>query len=340
MFLALTMTAGFGAFMTASDPALRIANAEIDARKALDQYGYDWAKVHIAGGVAIITGTAPNEAERIIAYQAVRGALHQAMLDDDIVRTINSRVALADIKADPIPESIKVASAEPPPAATPDPAPAPVQEVPSAPAAAVPDPAPAPVATPSAHVVAPEPVAAAPVTNLAPASEAVAAATPAPEAPKAAEVIETSAITKPATVTATTCKLEFTETLSKSKIAFGIDSAKIEKSSDVLLDELSGIAKRCAHYKLTVEGYTDLTGRAAYNRMLSQRRADAVRTALISRGVSKEKIAAKGYGASKPVVKGENEAAYAQNRRIEIAVNELAKISTPQTNLNQAHTKK
>ena len=360
------MTAGFGAFLTASDPALQIANAEIEARKALEQYGYDWAKVRIAGNTAIITGTAPTEAERIIAYQAVRGALHQAMVEEDMVSTIISHLALAEHKPNPGVAPAKIATAaEPLPVAAPiqeaqqqaqsvtEAAPipagthAPAQET-SPRIAAVPDQAPveAPVTSttaanePAPKVFTPEPVAEAPVATLASAPQVIAAATPAPTVPKPTPVVETSAITKPAAATATGCKAQFSQTLSNSKIAFGIDSAKIEKSSDELLDTLSGIARHCGHFKLTVEGHTDLTGRTAYNRSLSQRRANAVRAALIARGIAKDKIVAKGYGASKPIVTGETEVAYAQNRRIEISVSEPEKVSVNAPHAPQGHAKK
>jgi len=58
------------------------------------------------------------------------------------------------------------------------------------------------------------------------------------------------------------------------------------------------------------------------NQQLSLKRAVAVKTAFVQRGVPKNRIKIKGYGENRPLVKGQNEAAWAKNRRVEIELND------------------
>lgn len=78
------------------------------------------------------------------------------------------------------------------------------------------------------------------------------------------------------------------------------------------LDELGAI-------KVRVAGHTDSKGSASYNRRLSQRRAEAVRTALLER-LPQLAVTAKGYGESKPVATNETGKGRALNRRVVITV--------------------
>ena len=80
--------------------------------------------------------------------------------------------------------------------------------------------------------------------------------------------------------------------------------------------------------KLTVEGYTDSQGSSSYNMMLSQKRADVVRSYLISRGYPGELIQAQGIGEESPVANNNTAEGRANNRRVEIVVDQSAKLST------------
>jgi outer membrane protein OmpA-like peptidoglycan-associated protein len=71
---------------------------------------------------------------------------------------------------------------------------------------------------------------------------------------------------------------------------------------------------------VVVEGYTDSRGSSSRNLDLSQRRAEAVRSYLVSRGVPSEKIVAKGMGPDRPVAENTSAEGRAQNRRVEIVV--------------------
>jgi outer membrane protein OmpA-like peptidoglycan-associated protein len=80
--------------------------------------------------------------------------------------------------------------------------------------------------------------------------------------------------------------------------------------------------------KLTVEGYTDSQGSASYNMVLSQKRADVVRTYLISRGYPGDLIQARGIGEESPIANNNTAEGRANNRRVEIVVDQSAKLST------------
>jgi outer membrane protein OmpA-like peptidoglycan-associated protein len=71
---------------------------------------------------------------------------------------------------------------------------------------------------------------------------------------------------------------------------------------------------------ITIEGYTDSLGSAAYNRDLSARRAEAVRDFLLQNGIDADRITARGLGEGYPVASNETEAGRQQNRRVNIII--------------------
>jgi outer membrane protein OmpA-like peptidoglycan-associated protein len=73
--------------------------------------------------------------------------------------------------------------------------------------------------------------------------------------------------------------------------------------------------------RLTVEGYTDSRGTADHNMGLSQKRADAVRSYIISRGYAGELVLASGRGETQPVADNASSEGRANNRRVEIVIN-------------------
>lgn len=158
-----------------------------------------------------------------------------------------------------------------------------------------------------------------------------AAATPAAVAATAPSADETSPETPSASAASpgqfgskSDCKAEFADTLASTTIVFGSDSATIDKQSRPLLDKLAAIAKRCSRFSLVVEGHTDGSGRKGHNNALSKKRAEAVRWALIDRGVDMDHITAEGFGSARPIDRSGSAEAKARNRRIEFSVLEPA----------------
>lgn len=104
--------------------------------------------------------------------------------------------------------------------------------------------------------------------------------------------------------------------LADSKIEFATGSARIAPASAGLLDQLARAVIGC-DVRVTVEGHTDSTGSAELNERLSLARAEAVRDALVIRGVSADLLDAEGYGAAWPVASNDTAEGREQNRRIE-----------------------
>lgn len=72
--------------------------------------------------------------------------------------------------------------------------------------------------------------------------------------------------------------------------------------------------------KMVVEGHTDSQGKSSYNQDLSVRRADSVRTYLISRGIAGDRVTSQGFGSSRSVTDNGSAEGRANNRRVEIVV--------------------
>lgn len=75
---------------------------------------------------------------------------------------------------------------------------------------------------------------------------------------------------------------------------------------------------------VSVEGHADARGSHEYNKDLSTRRAAAVRAFLIANGVHADRLQSAGWGEERPVVEGDDEDAWSQNRRVEFLVLERA----------------
>ncbi|MBK8199734.1 MAG: OmpA family protein [Acidobacteria bacterium] len=115
------------------------------------------------------------------------------------------------------------------------------------------------------------------------------------------------------------CEQELTRLLEASRIEFAPGSDTIASSKAALLDLTARAAADCPG-TLRVEGHTDNTGSAAINENLSLRRAEAVRAALIQRGVAPARLIAAGYGPARPIGDNATEEGRALNRRIEIRI--------------------
>jgi OOP family OmpA-OmpF porin len=101
-------------------------------------------------------------------------------------------------------------------------------------------------------------------------------------------------------------------------VNFATDSARLHPESMAILDHVAATLKEWGEIKVEVAGHTDSINSDAYNRTLSQRRAEAVRAYLIKRGVAADRLTAKGYGESMPVADNRTAAGRARNRRVEL----------------------
>lgn len=111
------------------------------------------------------------------------------------------------------------------------------------------------------------------------------------------------------------------EVSSKSyEIQFETGSAQIKPSSYALLDEILKSAVVAEGLKVGVYGHTDNVGNDDANVTLSESRAAAVKKYLESKGLSSERVEAKGYGATNPVADNTTADGRAKNRRVQIVL--------------------
>jgi outer membrane protein OmpA-like peptidoglycan-associated protein len=113
-------------------------------------------------------------------------------------------------------------------------------------------------------------------------------------------------------------------TLSGS-VLFASNKSALLPSAQIRLNQVSEALMETKERKLTVEGHTDSQGSLGHNQELSQQRADAVRSYLISRGYPGDLIQAQGIGESRPIADNTNAEGRANNRRVEIVIDRPAK---------------
>jgi OmpA-OmpF porin, OOP family len=101
-------------------------------------------------------------------------------------------------------------------------------------------------------------------------------------------------------------------------VLFDTGQSTLKPGAVATLDRLASFMQSNPQTRLVIEGHTDSTGSVSFNDELSQRRADAVATALIERGVPASSLRATGKGESLPVASNATAAGRQQNRRVEI----------------------
>ena len=104
-------------------------------------------------------------------------------------------------------------------------------------------------------------------------------------------------------------------------VYFALNKALIQKRSNRLLDDVAAVLN--AHPEITkvqIEGHTDDKGNDAYNKKLSQQRADAVLAYLVRKGVARDRLEAMGYGEEKPKDTNATKEGRAVNRRVEFTI--------------------
>lgn len=100
-------------------------------------------------------------------------------------------------------------------------------------------------------------------------------------------------------------------------VFFETGKATLKASSHRSLDEIADVLRNDPSLYVDIAGHTDNVGDDAYNMQLSQERADACRNYLVSKGISADRITAKGYGETEPIGDNNTATGKAQNRRTE-----------------------
>jgi len=107
-------------------------------------------------------------------------------------------------------------------------------------------------------------------------------------------------------------------------VTFAVDSTDITPSFRTALDQVAQSMIQYPNSLVDVMGHTDSTGAESYNLDLSRRRAEAVSNYLVSRGVSRARLATVGYGEQYPVADNTTPEGRAQNRRVEIRITPIS----------------
>ncbi len=108
--------------------------------------------------------------------------------------------------------------------------------------------------------------------------------------------------------------------LTLGDILFEVDGAALQPGGQEQVRRIAEAVKAGGNDRILVEGHTDNRGTEAYNRDLSQRRAAAVRDALVQDGVAPDLITVRGRGEDYPVATNDTAAGRQQNRRVELVI--------------------
>jgi peptidoglycan-associated lipoprotein len=110
-------------------------------------------------------------------------------------------------------------------------------------------------------------------------------------------------------------RADFLQSVRSDRVFFAFDSYSLDGEARRILDAQADWLQRNPNVRVTIEGHADERGTREYNLALGDRRANAARDYLQSRGISPARMQTMSWGKERPAVEGSNEAAWAQNRR-------------------------
>ena len=108
--------------------------------------------------------------------------------------------------------------------------------------------------------------------------------------------------------------------LTLGDVLFDTGRAELKSGAFSTMDRLATFLRENPERTVAIEGHTDSVGGDAYNLALSDKRADSVRTALVSRGIAGTRVTSKGMGESTPVANNATAEGRQRNRRVEIII--------------------
>jgi peptidoglycan-associated lipoprotein len=129
--------------------------------------------------------------------------------------------------------------------------------------------------------------------------------------------IDQGASTTSGTTTLTPQQQALAQLKTKNVVYFDYDSSGIPQEYLAVVSANASYLVKYPGARVRLEGNTDERGSPEYNIGLGERRAQVVRNALMAQGVADAQITTVSYGEERPAVEGHDEAAYAQNRRVE-----------------------
>lgn len=103
-------------------------------------------------------------------------------------------------------------------------------------------------------------------------------------------------------------------------VFFALDSAELDAAGRAVASANADMMKKYQAWVITIEGHCDERGTAEYNLALGERRAQAVRTYLLSLGIAPDRLQTISYGKEFPFDAGHDDAAWARNRRAHFVI--------------------
>jgi len=108
--------------------------------------------------------------------------------------------------------------------------------------------------------------------------------------------------------------------LTLGDVLFDTGKAQLNPGSARKLDQLAQFLADHPERRVQIDGFTDSVGTDSYNQSLSQQRADAVKSALVTRGIDPARIESQGYGKGFPVADNADAGGRQLNRRVEVVI--------------------
>lgn len=108
--------------------------------------------------------------------------------------------------------------------------------------------------------------------------------------------------------------------LTLGDVLFDTGKAELNSGASRKLDQLAQFLSEHKDRRVQIDGFTDSVGPDGYNQELSERRADSVKNALLTRGIDPSRISTEGYGKAFPVASNNDSGGRQMNRRVEVVI--------------------
>jgi outer membrane protein OmpA-like peptidoglycan-associated protein len=108
--------------------------------------------------------------------------------------------------------------------------------------------------------------------------------------------------------------------LTLGDVLFDTGKSELNSGASRKLDQLAQFLSEHKDRRVQIDGFTDSVGSDSYNQELSQRRANAVKNALLTRGIASMRINTEGYGKAFPVANNADSGGRQLNRRVEVVI--------------------
>jgi OOP family OmpA-OmpF porin len=103
-------------------------------------------------------------------------------------------------------------------------------------------------------------------------------------------------------------------------VTFELNSARLTPQAEDTLSRVTEALRGEPNLRAEIAGHTDSSGDAGYNQRLSQERANSVLAFLVSQGIDRDRLVARGYGEERPVASNDTPDGRVRNRRVEFNV--------------------